>query len=81
MEKTILDLNGIEVEGYSIPLGDVNLLVAKTNNGLVGCGVIDIDVLDKFNVPAAKVTGVSTIDDVLKAEIKAVNQAATAKGA
>ena len=66
--------------GYEVCLGPVNLIMARTENGLVGCGALDIPALDKFEIPAARVSGVKSIDDLLVAELNLVNEAGLAKG-
>jgi uncharacterized protein YunC (DUF1805 family) len=78
-------INGKKFEGHVIPIGQVNLVFARAENGLVGCGAIDVIALEKFQIPAAKVRpvsapSVSTISDLLAGEIVAVNQFAQAKG-
>ncbi len=54
------------------------LIVGRT--GFVMCGFLNIDVAEKVNVTAAVVSGVTTFDDVLAAEIKAVTSKAQMKG-
>jgi len=61
---------------YVVPVGNINLVMAAAKKGIVGCGLLDIAAFDKFGLAAAKVSGVSSIDDLLKAEIKAVNNKA-----
>jgi uncharacterized protein YunC (DUF1805 family) len=78
-------ISGKKFEGHVIPIGPVNLVFARAEKGLVGCGAIDVIALEKFQVPAAKVrpvgtTSVSTIDELLAGEIVAVNQYAQPSG-
>lgn len=78
-------LNGKTCMGHIIPIGPVNLVFAMAEKGLVGCGAIDVQALEKFHIPAAKVrpvgsASVSTIEDLLAGEIVAVNQYATPMG-
>ncbi len=78
-------LGGKTYEGHVIPIGPVNLVFARAENGLVGCGAIDVIALEKFQIAAAKVRpvstpSVSTIDELLTGEIVAVNQFAQKTG-
>lgn len=78
-------LGGKTYEGHVIPIGPVNLVFARAENGLVGCGAIDVIALEKFQIAAAKVRpvstpSVSTIDELLTGEIVAVNQYAQNTG-
>jgi uncharacterized protein YunC (DUF1805 family) len=72
-------------DGYAIPLGPVNLVFVKTENGLVGCGAIDVVALEKFGYPAARVRpaegpAVVTISDLLAGIVKEVNPSAAKWG-
>jgi uncharacterized protein YunC (DUF1805 family) len=78
-------LNGKKIEGHVIPIGPVNLVFARTEKGLVGCGAIDVIALEKFQIAAAKVrpvgsSSVSSVNDLLAGEIVAVNQYAQVSG-
>jgi len=48
-------------------LGPLNIVFATTDLGMVACGAFDVAAMDKFNYPAAKVTGVSNVDELLAA--------------
>jgi len=76
-----IEIDGVEAVGYVIPLPSCNLVFVTKGNALLACGAVDVDALDKFGLPAMKVTGVATVDDLLNGEVKAVNLAATACGA
>jgi len=78
-------LNGKTFEGHVIPIGSVNLVFARAEKGLVGCGALDVIALEKFQIPAAKVrpvgsSSVSSISELLTGEIVAVNQYAQISG-
>lgn len=78
-------LGGKKIEGHVIPIGPVNLVFARAEKGLVGCGAIDVIALEKFKIAAAKVRPVSTpsvssIEELLTGEIVAVNQYAQTVG-
>jgi len=82
-EKVQLDNN--QADGYVIPLGPVNLVSVVTDIGMVGCGAFDVEALNKFGYPAARVkssTGgsIATIDDLLAGIVKDANSAAIKLG-
>ena len=80
MKEQIIELKNGTATGYEVSLGPVNLVMARTDTGLVGCGALDIPALDKFAIPAARVSGVKSIDDLLAAELNLVNEAGLATG-
>ena len=47
------------------------MIFAKSSAGLVGCGFFDLAVFEKLGIPVAKVTGVSTIEDLFKSPVSA----------
>jgi uncharacterized protein YunC (DUF1805 family) len=81
MQKSDLKLSQKKAEGYVIPIGQVNLVFATTDKGMVGCGAIDVMALDRFSYPAARVkpsqgTSIGTLDDLLAGIIKDANESA-----
>ena len=85
MTRYELDIDGRSAHGYVVPLGPCNLVFARTETGMVGCGAIDIAALDGFAYPAVKVkavdrTPIRTIDDLLRAQVSSVNEAAQKRG-
>ena len=85
MEEKKFFIGETEVTGYVIPIGKVNLVLAKTENGLVGCGAIDVIALEKFNIPAAKVRpagsdSIRNIEDLLSGMVVVANRDAKEAG-
>lgn len=85
MNPQSLVINNKVIYGYVIPLGPVNLVFVKTEQGVIACGAIDVTALAKFGVPAAKVksaTGgpIATLDDLLNGSIREVNEVALQRG-
>jgi uncharacterized protein YunC (DUF1805 family) len=83
--ETKIRLKHGEAEGYVVELGPVNLVFAKAAAGMVACGAVDVQVLEKFHYPAARagsLTGgpIATIDDLLKAVVKEANASAVKTG-
>ncbi|MDK2915529.1 MAG: hypothetical protein PWR25_86 [Euryarchaeota archaeon] len=86
MQHETVRLAGKDADGYVIPLGPVNLVAVVTDTGMVGCGAFDIDALEKFGYPAARVkpaggaSSIETIEDLLRGEIKGANRHAAERG-
>jgi len=83
-QKPIL-LSGKQANGYVVPLGPVNLVLALTNAGMIACGAFDIMALDKFDYPAAKIRGadgkpITSIENLLAGVVREVNTAAARRG-
>lgn len=66
---------GISITGKKAP---ILLIVAE--KGLLGCGYFSIETADKIGDALAIVSGVSTFEDVLNAEIKKVSSEARRLG-
>lgn len=78
MEK--IDMEGLELTGYTIPTPNASLLVIRAPKGLLGCGYIHAEVADKLGDAAAIVSGVKNYQDMLAASVKTVSQAAAELG-
>lgn len=57
------------IEALCINLQSKNFILLRGQRGYIMCGYLDLRVADKFRDVAVKVTGVSTIDDVLSATV------------
>ncbi|MDU9375703.1 hypothetical protein McpSp1_02820 [Methanocorpusculaceae archaeon Sp1] len=68
-------------DAYCIELGPANLIFAKTSEGFLGCGFFDLSVFEKLGIPAAKVTGISSIEELLRKNVAAATPAAILRGA
>jgi uncharacterized protein YunC (DUF1805 family) len=76
-----INVNGKEFRADAIPVcGGVKILVIQGSKGMLGCGYLSIPTAEKLGHALAIVSGVSTYEDMLKAEIKAVSTAAQAAG-
>lgn len=80
MPTTDIIIDGNNAEGYVIDLAGAPLVVAKTAQGFVMCGFLDIRSADKFGVPAAIVRGVKTVEDLLAGPVTEVSNAAERRG-
>ncbi len=85
MESCEIKLSsGKSAIGYCENMGPVNLVFARTDEGMIGCGAFDVAVFDKFSYPAAKLKNsqgrIATVEDLLASEVIEANQAAQAIG-
>ena len=81
-----ITVKGTEFVCSIIPTGPVNIVFAANENGIVGCGAIDVAALAHFCYAAARIrppegqTSVATADDLLRGIIKEANAPAEEKG-
>ena len=85
MDQKTLELAGKKVEGFAYSFGPVSLVFARTDKGMIGCGLFDIAVFDRFNLPAAKMKAadgglIQTVEDLLAATAREVNQSGQRAG-
>ena len=85
MQQEKIHLLNSDGVGYVVPLGLISLVWVIAANGMVGCGAFDVEALQKFGYPAARVrpvrgTSIGTLDDLLAGEIEDANPAATQFG-
>ncbi len=82
IEVTPVNIENNTATGLKVELPDspAPLVMIVAKKGLVCCGFINMDAAEGLGVAAAKVSGVKTFDDVLKAEVKAATTKAQAAG-
>lgn len=85
MEESIT-IGGKMVQGFTIPLGPVNIVMIVGSQGVLGCGAIDVSALERFGVPAVRIAGkegrpISKVEELLAGVVTAVNEGAARKGA
>ncbi|MFA5276784.1 MAG: DUF1805 domain-containing protein [Candidatus Omnitrophota bacterium] len=68
------------IEAFFTKLQAKNLILLKGRKGYIMCGYLNLSVANKFKDCAAKIVGVSTIEDALKAKIHSCTPAATKLG-
>ncbi len=78
-------VEGRSAEGVVMPIGPVSLVYARTERGLLACGAIDPQALEKFGIAAARVkptTGgsIGSLADLLAGEVREANKPAQALG-
>jgi len=82
----MFEIDKIEVDGKiflglkAVMKGLPPLLLVKGDKGFVMCGYLNIDVAERLGAAAAVVSGVSSFDDVLNAEIRSATTKAKALG-
>lgn len=69
IDKFTFDGKSFQGVKSTIP-GGPNLLLIKGEKGFIMCGYLSSDVAERVGLAAAIVSGVSTFEDVLNAEIK-----------
>ena len=77
---TVLTIDGHSFQAWKIPTAHVSSLVIAAPKGMLCCGYISMEAAEKFQDPAAVVTGVKTFEDMLKASVVKVSSAAAALG-
>lgn len=75
-----LTLDGHTFDAVQIPLQGAKLLLIQAQNGFLGCGYLNMETAERLGAAFALVTGVSSFDDMLAKEVKAVSSAAAARG-
>lgn len=68
------------VEALVMDLAKKRLIVLRGRRGYVMCGYLNLKVAQRFNEAAVKVTGVSSINEVLKAKVSASTSGARRLG-
>jgi uncharacterized protein YunC (DUF1805 family) len=85
MQERTVPLRNSEGSGYVVPLGPVSLVWVIAPNGMVGCGAFDVQALEKFGYPAARVqagagSSIKTLEDLLSGIIREANPSAERHG-
>lgn len=76
-----LDVDGKSFQGLKVELkGLPPLVLIEGDKGFVMCGYLNIDAAESLGATAAVVSGVSSWDDVLNAQIKVATTKAKALG-
>ena len=68
------------LEALLFGLTTKRIIIIKGSKGYIMCGYLDLKVAEKFNDVAAKVTGVTNIEDVLKTTVYSCTKQARALG-
>ncbi len=76
MKRFDVKLKNGTAEGYEIQFPNTTLVLVLAKKGYVMCGYLNIVTADKLGDVAAVVRGVKTVDDLLKAKVQEVSEAA-----
>jgi uncharacterized protein YunC (DUF1805 family) len=68
------------IEAFSIKLLSKSFVLLKGRKGYVMCGYLNVKTAEKFNDAAAMVTGVATIEEALKTQVRACTRPAQRLG-
>jgi uncharacterized protein YunC (DUF1805 family) len=65
-------------EGYVIPMGPTALVAVVTDQGVVGNDLLDTEMLENFDFPAAKIAPaggdiIESLEDLIEGEVRAAN--------
>ncbi len=69
MKFSVIRVGKKAVKAFATKLQSKSFVLIKGRNGYIMCGYINMDSAEKFGDVAVKVTGVSTIKDVLKSSV------------
>ncbi len=75
-----ITVNNKSFEAAKIETSHASILMIKAKQGFLGCGYFDVDTANRLNEPVAIVTGVKTYEDMLKANVVKVSDAALELG-
>lgn len=79
-----IELGVKRADGFVFEFGPVNMVFAKTQGGMIGCGLINVMVFDNFSFPAALIKSASgpikDLSGLLDGTVKEVNESASNKG-
>jgi len=76
-----IDFEGKRLIGVEIDLPNAPpLILIRGDEGFIMCGYLNMDVVDKIDVVAARVTGVKSVEEMLEKEISEVSKKALEKG-
>ena len=71
---------GKKFKTFELVLGEKKLLVIRGSKGYIMCGYLNLTVAEKFKDVAIKVTGVSSIKDIVKTKVCACTSSARKLG-
>jgi len=75
-----IKVKGNYIEAFCINLQSKNFILLRGKNGYIMCGYLNLSVANKFKDVAIKITGVSSIEEALKAKVQALTFRAGALG-
>lgn len=68
------------VEALAMQLCDRSLIVLRGSKGYIMCGYLNMEVAEKLKEAAVRITGVSTIEEALEAQVESCSSAAQKLG-
>lgn len=64
------------IQAFCIKLQDKNFILLQGKHGYIMCGYLNLKTAEKFADVAVKITGVSTIEEAIKAKVHSLTSAA-----
>jgi len=81
LRTKIIDIDGKKVVGFEIDLPNAPpLIILRGDKGFIMCGYLDIEVAEKLNIIAARITGVKNIEETLDKTISEATSKAVEQG-
>ena len=80
MQFDSIDVNGHTFQGIDVKTEKAHLLMIQANQGFLGCGYFSVETANKLGETVAIVTGVSSYEDCLNANVVALSEKAKEKG-
>lgn len=73
-------VNGVEIEGFCLPVPPSNLIFITAPGVFLGCGFFDMRTFDKLGIAAVRITGISTLEELLAGKIAELTKSAETSG-
>ncbi len=73
-------VNGVTIEGFCLPVPPSNLIFITAPGVFLGCGFFDIRTFNKLGIAAVRITGVSTLEELLLGKITELTESAETSG-
>ncbi len=80
IEHRTVSLGNAEFDFIRMQLGNAPLLILKGKKGYIMCGYLDVATADRVGDIAVRVSGVNTMDDLLKANVAIASSKASELG-
>ncbi len=73
-------VNGVTIEGFCLPVPPSNLIFITASGVFLGCGFFDMRTFNKLRIAAVRITGVSTLEELLAGKITELTESAETSG-
>ncbi|WP_319377838.1 YunC family protein [uncultured Methanocorpusculum sp.] len=73
-------VNEVTIEGFCLPVPPSNLIFITAPGGFLGCGFFDMRTFARLGMAAVRITGVSTLEELLAGKIAELTESAETLG-